>query len=116
MGLLPEENSEASSDDDKEKKQKEEKSEEQQGDKRKTALTESYGVPWFDGLVEGTRLGNMRTSRGVRSSADGRVKVQWEVTEWDGDDQEDTDMGSASGSATPGKRKRDEAAGAADDV
>lgn len=107
MGLIPEEESEQ------EEKDKKELSGEQV-DRKRTALTESYGVPWFDSLVEGTRLGNMRTSRGVQASSDGRVKVEWEVTEWNGDEQEDTDMDNASGSATPGKRKRDEAAAAKD--
>ncbi|KFH49101.1 hypothetical protein ACRE_002030 [Hapsidospora chrysogenum ATCC 11550] len=74
---------------------------------RSTALRESYGVPWFDSLVEGTRLGNMRRSRGVQRSQDGRVKVEWEVVEYSGGgsgsggSEEDTDTG------TPGKRKRD---------
>jgi hypothetical protein len=92
----------------------EEKEEEEGGDtqmtsvprpSRSTALRESYGVPWFDGLVEGTRLGNMRRSRGVQRSQDGRVKIEWEVVEYSGGSSggsgEDTDSG------TPGKRKRD---------
>lgn len=109
MGLIPEEES------DQEMKEKKESSEGQPG-VRKTALTESYGVPWFDGLVEGTRLGNMRTSRGVQASSDGRVKVEWEVTEWDGDEQDDIDMRNASGTVPPGKRKRGESTAAQDDA
>lgn len=82
---------------------------------RNTALRQSYGVPWFDGMVEGTRLGNMRRSQGVKQSQDGRVKVEWEIVEYSnngdesqGSPQEDVDMEMS----VPGKRKmkdRDEA-------
>ncbi|KPM41558.1 hypothetical protein AK830_g5040 [Neonectria ditissima] len=58
---------------------------------RSTALRQSYGVPWFDGMVDGTRLGRLRHSQGVRQSPDGRVKVEWEVVEYSGD-SEDVDM------------------------
>jgi hypothetical protein len=75
---------------------------------RNTALRQSYGVPWFDGMVEGTRLGNMRRSQGVKQSQDGRVKVEWEIVEYsgNGDDskgspQDDIDMEMS----VPGKRK-----------
>ncbi|KAF5026051.1 hypothetical protein F66182_1843 [Fusarium sp. NRRL 66182] len=78
---------------------------------RNTALRQSYGVPWFDGMVEGTRLGNMRRSQGVRQSQDGRVKVEWEIVEYSGNGNgngneargspEDVDMEMSH----PGKRK-----------
>ena len=75
---------------------------------RNTALRQSYGVPWFDGMVEGTRLGNMRRSQGVKQSQDGRVKVEWEIVEYSGNGDEsagppheDVDMEMS----VPGKRK-----------
>lgn len=75
---------------------------------RNTALRQSYGVPWFDGMVEGTRLGNMRRSQGVKQSQDGRVKVEWEIVEYSGNGDEsagppheDIDMEMS----VPGKRK-----------
>ena len=77
---------------------------------RNSALRQSYGVPWFDGMVEGTRLGNMRRSHGVKQSQDGRVKVEWEIVEYsgNGDGEEvkgptgvDVDMEMSH----PGKRK-----------
>ena len=79
--------------------------------RRSTALRESYGVPWFDGLVEGTRLGKMRRSRGVQRSQDGQVSVQWEVIEYtDGNDDKDVnndgDGDAYMDATTPGKRKR----------
>jgi len=73
-----------------------------------TALRQSYGVPWFDGMVEGTRLGNMRRSQGVKKSQDGRVNVEWEIVEYSGNGDEsagsphdDVDMEMS----VPGKRK-----------
>ncbi len=81
---------------------------------RSTALRESYGVPWFDGLVEGTRLGKMRQTRGVERSQDGRVKIEWEVFEYHGggdddnnnDDDNHGDGDVEMGAPAPGKRKR----------
>lgn len=52
---------------------------------RTTALRQSFGVPWFDGMVEGTRLGRMRRSQGIRRSQDGNVNVEWEIVEYSGD-------------------------------
>ncbi|GKU01436.1 unnamed protein product [Fusarium langsethiae] len=75
---------------------------------RNTALRQSYGVPWFDGMVEGTRLGNMRRSQGVKQSQDGRVKVEWEIVEYS--DNGDESKGSSRDDidvemSVPGKRK-----------
>ncbi|CAG9937664.1 unnamed protein product [Clonostachys rosea f. rosea IK726] len=74
------------------------------------AMRESYGVPWFDGLVEGTRLGRMRRTQGIRSSGDGRVRVEWEIVEFDGDDEdgnEGQEMDVDTAPAAGGKRKRE---------
>lgn len=47
------------------------------------------GAPWFEELVESTRLGRIKQQRGGHSSRDGRVTVEWEVVEWtEGDDNE----------------------------
>ncbi|OAA33011.1 hypothetical protein AAL_00476 [Moelleriella libera RCEF 2490] len=48
---------------------------------RGTALRQSFGVPWFDGLVEGTRLGRMRRTHGIKRSDDGSVRIEWEILE-----------------------------------
>ncbi len=57
-------------------------------------------VPWFDTLVEGSRLGNLRTTKGHGQSRDGSVRVEWEVVEWtEGDDGSPPEM------ARNGKRK-----------
>ncbi|XXH04931.1 LRR receptor-like serine/threonine-protein kinase RGI2 [Hypoxylon texense] len=71
-------------------------------------------IPWFESMILGSRLGNVHTTRGVRESRDGRVRVEYEITEWTGDDAADGETGekpeSSSASAT-GKRKRGEADG-----
>merc|ERR1712000_360915 len=80
----------------------------------RNVLRESYGVPWFDSLVEGTRLGNMRTNRGIERSHDGRVKIEWEVREYHDDGDEDTDMSTTGAVAggVPSKRKHSDAGAA----
>ncbi|KAF4585613.1 hypothetical protein GQ602_004918 [Ophiocordyceps camponoti-floridani] len=70
-----------------------------------SALRESSGVPWFDGLVDGSRLGGMRRSQGVECSRDGAVRVEWEIVEFgSGSDveMEESEL------ASPGKRKMEE--------
>ena len=80
---------------------------------RGSVFRESYGVPWFDSLVEGTRLGNMRTNRGIERSHDGRVKIEWDIREYHDDGDEDTDMSPGNGPSAggiPSKRKHSDAA------
>lgn len=94
LGLIPEDSDESEADE----KQLETRN---QG----TALRQSFGVPWFDGMVEGTRLGRMRRTHGIKQSGDGTVKIEWEIAEQiDGPEAgDDVDMESASSSS--GKRK-----------
>ncbi|KAI9166744.1 Mss4 [Paramyrothecium foliicola] len=70
---------------------------------RGTALRHSFGVPWFDGLVEGTRLGNLRRSQGIQKSQDGQVQVEWEIIEYADGDSGDSDEQMTM--TTPAKRK-----------
>ncbi|KAM0436874.1 hypothetical protein ACHAPT_002587 [Fusarium lateritium] len=86
MGLIPEEG---------EQRQRTTSEQPAEAVGRSTALRQSYGVPWFDGLVEGTRLGSMRRSQGVQQSQDGRVRVEWEVVEFSGSSEGDEAGGSA---------------------
>lgn len=76
---------------------------------RTTALRASYSVPWFERLVEGRRLSSMTHSHGIKRTQDGKVKIEWEVVEFNGD--EDTDMedptSKPGSSATSAKRKRE---------
>ncbi|KAM0819206.1 hypothetical protein AB5N19_05021 [Seiridium cardinale] len=58
-------------------------------------------IPWFDSMIQGSRLGNARTSRGAQESRDGTMRVEWEITEWTGEDD-----GEASEPSTSSKRKR----------
>ncbi|KAI1945619.1 hypothetical protein LOZ53_001775 [Ophidiomyces ophidiicola] len=42
-----------------------------------------YGIPWFEEMIQGSRLGRVgKHRRGFGSSADRSVQVEWEVTEW----------------------------------
>lgn len=61
---------------------------------RETVLRQSYGVPWFDGMVEGTKIGNMRRSQGIQRSQDGRVRVEWEIVEYSGNSEDPSEDGS----------------------
>ncbi|CZR54782.1 uncharacterized protein PAC_04666 [Phialocephala subalpina] len=48
---------------------------------------ENEGLPWFETLVEGSKLGSMKKSWGRRT--DGKYKVEWEIVEWtEGDEGE----------------------------
>jgi hypothetical protein len=61
------------------------------------------GLPWFEELIEGSRLGRTgRTRRGMGVSADGSTTVEWEVSEWV-DDESGLEQSSGM------KRKIDEA-------
>jgi hypothetical protein len=112
MGLIPEESDE---EEDANKEPESEKKQQQQqittAPNKSDVLRQSYGVPWFDGLVEGTRLGNMRRKHGIRHSGDGNVRVEWEIIEYSdgsGNSQDDEDVNVDM--PTPGsnsKRKRD---------
>ncbi|PVH73541.1 hypothetical protein DL98DRAFT_501035, partial [Cadophora sp. DSE1049] len=40
------------------------------------------GLPWFETMVKGSKLGNVQRSWGERRSQNGRFKVEWEIVEW----------------------------------
>lgn len=44
------------------------------------------GIPWFEEMIEGSRLGRiMKGRRGMGASDDDSTKFQWEVSEWHDD-------------------------------
>ena len=63
---------------------------------------EVRGAPWFEEMVEGSALGRMRRRRGGETSQDGRTRVEWEVVEFDGGEDDGSSSGGAVGVA---KRK-----------
>ncbi|KAH8663592.1 hypothetical protein BGZ60DRAFT_411688 [Tricladium varicosporioides] len=65
---------------------------------RSTALSREAheGLPWFETMVEGSRLGKIKKSRGQQQSGNGRYRVEWEIVEW-------TDEGE---NEAPGSMKR----------
>ncbi|CAO2658056.1 Nn.00g073160.m01.CDS01 [Neocucurbitaria sp. VM-36] len=53
-----------------------------------TSEPQSRGAPWFEEIVQNTRLGRFKQQRGGHS--DSGVHVEWEVMEWtEGDDADD---------------------------
>ena len=63
------------------------------------------GAPWFESMVEESRLGRIKRQKGGHTTSDGSVQVEWEIVEW-------SEGGSDPG--TPGKRKLGDVEG--DDV
>lgn len=60
---------------------------------------QTRGAPWFEEIVQNTRLGRFKQQRGGHD--DSGVRVEWEVMEWtEADDADDE-----AGRATPSKRK-----------
>ena len=46
------------------------------------------GIPWFEEMIEGSRLGQYgRRRQGRGRTADSSVQIEWEVSEWYGGDQ-----------------------------
>jgi len=46
------------------------------------------GLPWFETMVQGSRLGNMKRSWGQNQKShgsNGRIKIEWEICEWNDD-------------------------------
>ena len=61
----------------------------------------------MDTLTEGSRLGELlRQARGGAAVPRGRVRVEWEIVEWSGDND--------GGGDSPRKRKAEEVEGAAE--
>lgn len=58
------------------------------------------GIPWFEEMIEGSRLGRlMKSRRGVGVSDDQSTSIEWEISEWSTD-------GSREAIQPAGKRKR----------
>lgn len=50
------------------------------------------GFPWFETMVENSRLGRIKRQKGGHKSRDGRTKVEWEVVELDGSTAEEDEV------------------------
>jgi len=59
------------------------------------SITQRQGVPWFETLIEGSTLGNIRRTRGKGQTEDGQIKVEWEVMEWTDDGTEEETQGNS---------------------
>lgn len=81
MGLIPDSPSDSGSQEETEKPA------------QTPGLRQSHGIPWFDGMVEGSRVGRMCRRHGLlRRSRDGTIKIDWEIIEYSdsGDEQKST--------------------------
>jgi hypothetical protein len=58
------------------------------------------GMPYFEEMVENSRLGRIKRQKGGHTSADGRTKVQWEILEIGGG-AEDEDMADVQSGGVP---------------
>lgn len=64
------------------------------------------GIPWFEEMIEGSRLGRvMKGRRGMGVSDDNNTTIEWEVSEWSSGDTGLAQAGSRA-SRSSGKRKR----------
>ena len=80
---------------------------------------EVRGQPWFEEIIEGTRLGRIKRRRGGKVSHDGRERVEWSVVEYEEGDMEgeeaEQELGGEEGERG-GKRKAGEISGEEDVV
>jgi len=65
----------------------------------------SDGIPWFETMLAGSVLGNIQTRRG--QARNGRIRVEWEVTEWTDGTNENANMSEASDAADNKRKRRD---------
>ena len=72
-----------------------------------TSAMQNRGMPYFEEMVENSRLGRIKRQKGGHTSRDGRMTVQWEVVEIDGDDSSpmETEV-ETSGSRPSNKRQK----------
>ena len=50
---------------------------------------QGHGIPYFEEMIENSRLGRIKRQKGGHTSADGRATVHWEVIEIGGGDDEE---------------------------
>ncbi|KAH8699036.1 hypothetical protein BGW36DRAFT_294557 [Talaromyces proteolyticus] len=64
------------------------------------------GVPWFEEMIEGSRLGRiMRSRRGFGVNEDQSTTFEWEISEWQDDSDVERHAKNASSSSSGAKRK-----------
>ncbi|KAI0202752.1 hypothetical protein F4808DRAFT_419773 [Astrocystis sublimbata] len=68
-------------------------------------------IPWFDTLISGSKLGKMHTQKSVHRGRNETTCVEFEITEWTSDDDNEGGQGEiytpeSSYTTTTGKRKR----------
>ena len=70
---------------------------------------QNRGMPYFEEMVENSRLGRIKRQRGGQSSTDGTSRVEWEVIEMGGEDEDepmpDTARPSAAAASDNGNKR-----------
>ncbi|KAI9703482.1 MAG: hypothetical protein M1820_005786 [Bogoriella megaspora] len=97
LGLLPDYEDE---DDEEEEEEEEEEAEDvpeaerqiSRAEMPQTILPTARGFPWFESVVEDSRLGRIKRQKGGHTSRDGLSTVEWEVVEIDGSTAEARDV------------------------
>lgn len=65
------------------------------------------GIPWFEEMIDGSRLGRLvKSRRGMGISDDNSTTIEWEISEWTNEDTGLAQAGSSRASRSSGKRKR----------
>lgn len=64
------------------------------------------GMPYFEEMVENSRLGRIKRQKGGHTSADGTRSVEWEVVEIGGEDEPMADTGGVTTTGDRNKRQR----------
>ena len=72
-----------------------------------THSMQNRGMPYFEDMVENSRLGRIRRQRGGQTSQDGRTVIEWEVVEIGGDEPTpmETDQDARGGEASNKRQK-----------
>jgi hypothetical protein len=68
---------------------------------------QNRGLPYFEEMVENSRLGRIKRQRGGQTSQDGRTVIEWEVVEIGGDEPTpmETDQDAGGGEASNKRQK-----------
>ena len=76
---------------------------------RNQEVRRNQGLPWFDSMVEGSILGNMKRTMEMQTARAGRtVHVEWEIVEWTAGEEDDGDSHENTDAPNPVKRKLDD--------
>lgn len=62
------------------------------GTVKRKHMRELSGTPWFEEMIEGSELGKLKRRRGWQESSDGKTQIEWEVVEFNAEDEAATSV------------------------